>query len=97
LLDASAQERLRGRQTADFVCQYVHQLGLSIWTAVGQGVLEVIPYTFIRVQFRGIGWKGRQVQTRRAGEKLLYGITAMDLTVIQQNDQVAFYLMQQVA
>ena len=97
MLDASAQERLRGRQAADFVCQYVHQFGLSIWTAVGQVALEVIPHAFIRVQFWGIGWKGRQVQPRRAGEKLMYRIAAMNLTVIKQNDQVAFYLMQQVA
>ncbi len=47
-MDASVQERLRDRQAADFVCQYVHQFGLSIWTAVGQGALEVIPHAFIR-------------------------------------------------
>jgi len=93
LLDACAQERLRGRQTADFICQYVHQLGLSIWAAVGQGALEVIPYTFIWIQFWGIWRKWCQVQPRRAGEKLLYGIAAVNLTVIQKNDQVASYLM----
>jgi len=57
----------------------------------------MIPDAFIRVQFWSIGWKGRQVQTRRAGEKFLDGIATMNLAVIKKNDQVAFYLMQQVA
>jgi len=97
LLDASAQERLRGSQTADFVCQYVHQFGLSIWTAVCQSAFEVIPHAFIRVQFWGVGRKRRQVQPRRAGEKLLHRIATMNFAIIQQNDQVALYLTQQVA
>jgi len=37
------------------------------------------------------------VQTGRAGEKLLYQIASMRLAVIQQNDQVAGYLTQQMA
>ena len=89
MLNASPQKRLRGSQAADFVGQYVHQLGLSIWTAVGQGALEMIPHAFIRVQFWGVRRKGLQVQTGRAGEKLLHRIAAMNLAIVQQNDQMA--------
>ena len=57
----------------------------------------MIPHAFIRVQFWSIGRKGCQVQPRRAGEKFLDRIATMNLAVIQQNDQVASYLVQQVA
>jgi len=92
LLDASAQERLRGREAADFVCQYVHQLGLSIWTAIGQDVFKTVPYAFIWVQFWSIGRKGHQMQTRRAGKKLMYGVTTVNLAIVQQDHQMAWYL-----
>ena len=76
-------------RSADFVGQHVHQLGLSIRTAVGQGALEVIPDAFVRVQFWGVRRKGHQVQTGRSGEKFLHRIAAMNLAIIQQNDQMA--------
>ncbi len=57
----------------------------------------MIPYPFVRVEFRGIGRKGLQVQTRRAAEKFLDGIATMNLAIVQQNDQMAVDLMQQVA
>ena len=93
-MNTSPQKRLRGRQAADFICQDVHQLSLSMRTAVGQGALEVIPNAFIRVQFRGVRWNRCQVQTGRAGEKLLHGIATVNLAIIEQNDQMAVYLMQ---
>ena len=83
---------LRGSKAADFPCQYVHQLFLGIWATVGQGALEVIPDAFVRVQFWSLGRKGFQVQAGRAGEKFLYRIATMDLAVVKQNYQVAFYL-----
>ncbi len=73
MVDASAQEALRGGQTADFVGQHVHQLGLGVWTAVGQDALEVVPDAFIGVQFGSIRGKGHQVQTARADEQILTG------------------------
>ena len=54
MVDASAQETLRGGQRADFVGQHVHQLGLGVRTAVGQDALEVVPDAFIGVQFGSI-------------------------------------------
>ncbi len=65
---------------------------MCIRTAIGQGALEVIPHAFIRIQFGGIGRKGFQMQTGRAGEKLLHGFATMRLAIIQQNDQMAGYL-----
>jgi len=88
LLDASAQETLRGAQTADFVGQHVHQLRLGVWTPVGQGALEVVPDAFIGVQFRSICGKRHQVQTPRADEQILHRISAMDLTIVHENNQM---------
>ena len=57
----------------------------------------MVPHAFIRVQFRGVRWKGLQVQTGGVGKKFPHGITTMDLTVVEQNDEMAMDLMQQVA
>ena len=93
MLDASAQEMLRGSQSADFGRQDVHQLLFRIRAAIGQGALEVIPHAFIRIQFGGIRRKGLQMQTGRAGKKLLHGVPTMSLAIIQQNDQMAVNLV----
>ena len=97
LLNTSLQERLRSSQVADFVCQDVHQLSLSIWTAVGQSALKVIPYSFIRIQLWGVRRKRHQVQTGRAGEKFPHGVTPMSPAIVQQSDQMSPYLTQQIA
>jgi hypothetical protein len=97
LLNTSLQKRLRSSKVADFVSQGVHQLGLSIWTAVGQSALKVIPYSFIRVQLWGVRRKRHQVQTGRVGEKLLHRVAPMSLAIVQQSDQMTPYLTQQMA
>lgn len=96
-MNAPAQQRLGSSQPADFVCQHVHQFGLRLWTAVGQGALQVIPDAFIRVQLGGVRGQGFHVQTGRPGEQLLDRITAMNLAIIQQHDQMAVHLPQQMA
>jgi len=88
LVDASAQETLRGGQRADFVGEHVHQLGLGVRTAVGQDALEVVPDAFIGVQFGSIRGEGNQVQAPRAGEQILDRISTMDLGIVQQNNQM---------
>jgi len=85
---ASAQETLRGGQSADFVGQHVHQLGLGVRTAVGQDALEVVPDAFIGVQFGSIRGERHQVQAPRADEQILYTISTMDFGIVQQNNQV---------
>ena len=87
-MNASAQEVRRGGQTADFVRQQIHQLRLGVRTAVGQSVFEVVPNAFIGIQFGSIGGERHQVQAPRADEQILYTISAMDLGIVQQNNQV---------
>lgn len=96
-LNAPAEERLRGGQATDFLCEDVHEVGLRVGTAVGQPGLQVIPDAFIRVQFRGVRRERYQVQPRGAGEQLLHGFAAMDPAIVQQHDEVAGDLAQQVA
>lgn len=91
-MDASAQEVLRGGQTADFVGQQIHQLRLGVRTPVGQSVLEVVPDAFIGVPFGSICGKGHQVQTARAEEQIPDRITAMDLRIVEQNNQMPTHL-----
>ena len=56
----------------------------------------MIPHAFIWVQFWSISRKGHQVQTRGASKKLLHRIPAMNLAIIEQNNQVAWYLSQEL-
>ena len=40
MLDAPAQETLRGSKTADFVGEHVHQLRLDVWSPLAKGLLR---------------------------------------------------------
>lgn len=92
MLDASAQERLRSSEAADFIGEDIHEFSLSIRTAIGQGFLKMIPHAFIWIQFWSIRWKWHQMQTRCAGKKILYRIPVMNLAIVQQDKQMAWYL-----
>lgn len=96
-VDTSAHYRLRSRQAADLLFQDVHQLLWSVRPTVGHGALEVTPNTFIRIQFRGMRRKRNQMQTGRATQKLARRFSPMSLAVVQQNEQTAADLMQQLA
>ena len=96
MFNASAQKTLGGGQLANFRGQYVHQLTLGVRTAIGQRALEVIPHALIGVQFGGVHRKGYQMEARGAGEKLLYGVPSVDLAIVQENDQMAGHLAQQM-
>ncbi len=96
MLDASAEEGLRGSQAADFLCEDVHEFGLGIRAAVGQPGLEMIPHAFVGVQLRGVRGEGLQVQPRSVAEEVLHGVAVMDPAIVQQHDEVAGDLAQQV-
>ena len=46
--------------------EYVHQLGLRVGSAVGQDALEMIPYAFIGIQFRGVGGERHPMKAGRS-------------------------------
>jgi hypothetical protein len=83
--------RLGRTQAADFFAQYIHQLGLRVWAAIGEPVLEKIPDAFVGVQFWRIGGERHQMETASAGKEFLNRIAAMDVAVVQKNDEMASY------
>jgi len=97
LLDAPAEERRRGGQATDVLGQDVQEFGRRIGPAVGQTGLEVMPHAFVGVQLRGVGREGLQVQPGGAGEQVLHGLTAVNAAIVQQDDEVAGDLAQQMA
>ena len=97
LLDAPAEEHRRGGQATDLLREDVHEFGRRIGPAVGQVGLEVIPDAFVGVELRGVGREGLQVQPGRAAEQLLYGLAAVNATIVQQYDERAGDLTQQMA
>lgn len=97
MLDAPAEEGLRRGQATDFLCEDVHEFDLGIWPAIGQPGLEMIPHALIGVQFRGVRRERLQVPPRGAGEQLLHGFAAMDPAIVQQHDEMAGELAEQVA
>lgn len=97
MLNASAEMTLGGSETADVVGQHVHQLGLCVRSAVGQATLEMIPYAFIGIQFGRVCREGHQVKTACSGKEFLHRLAAMNITIVQQNDEMAAHLAQQMA
>jgi len=97
VLDAPTEEIWGGRQSAYFVGQHVHQLGLRVRPAVGQEALEMVPDAFVGVQFRSVRGEGHQMKTARASEEVLHRIAAMDCAVVQQHDQMTTDLTQEMA
>jgi len=97
LLDAAAEERRRGGQATDLLGQDVHECGRRIGTTVGQVGLEMIPDAFVGIQLRGVGRERCQVEAGRAAEQLLHGLPAMNAAIVEQHDEVAGDLAQQVA
>ncbi len=97
MLDASAEERRRGRQATDFLREDVHEGGRRIGPAVGQVGLEVIPHAFVGIQLRGVRREGFQMESRCAAEQVLHGFPAMNATIVQQHDEGAGDLAQQGA
>jgi len=97
LLDTPAEEIWGGSQSADFVAQHVHQLGLRVRPAVGQAALEMVPDAFVGVQFRSVRGEGHEVKTARASEEFLHRIAAMDGAIVQQHDQMTTDLTQELA
>mgnify|MGYP001592510358 CR=1 FL=1 len=81
----------------DFDAKHVHQLGLGVRSAIGEHEFEMIPDAFVGIQFWRIGGKGHQMEAAGARQKFLDRIAAMDVAVVQENDQMAAYLEQQMA
>jgi len=97
LSDTPTEVRLGRTQTTDFLAQYVHQLGLRVRPAIGEHALEKIPDAFVGIQFWSIGGKGHKMETARVGKKFLNRIAAMDVAVVQKNDEMTAHLAQQMA
>ncbi len=96
MLDASAEEGLGGGQATDFLCEDVQEFGLRVRAAVGQPGLEMIPHTFVGVQFRGVRRERLQVQPGAVAEQFLHRLAVMDPAIIQHHDEGAGNLPQQV-
>ena len=97
MLNAPAEEHRRGGQATDLLREDVHEFGRRIGPAVGQVSLEVIPDAFVGVELRSVGRERLQVQPGRAGEQLLHGVPAVNAAVVQQHDERAGDLAQQLA
>jgi len=97
LFDTAAQQGLRGGQSTDFRGQDVHECGRRIGTAVGQPGLEELPDALVRIQFRGVGGEGDQMESGRAAEQVLDRLPTMNAAIVEQHDEVARDLPQQGA
>ena len=95
--DTPTEVRLGRTQTADLLAQYIHQIGLRVRAAIGEHALEKIPDAFVRIQFGSIGGKGHKMEAASVRKKVLHRLAAMDVAVVQQHDEMATDLAQQMA
>jgi hypothetical protein len=56
----------------------------------------MVPHAFVGVQFGGVRREGLQVQPGRAAEEFLHGFAVMNPAIVQQHDEVAGDLTQQL-
>ena len=96
MLDTSAQQRWRFRQSANLGGKRVHQLFLGVRSAVGERPFEVVPDALVRVQLWSIRREGNEMKTLGTCQEFLYGVSAMDRTVVQKDDDVTGDLAQQL-
>ena len=59
-------------------------------------LLELIPDTFVGIQFGRIRWKAHEVKAAGTKQEFLDRITAVYLAVVPQNDHVAPDLMEKM-
>ena len=95
--DAASHKCRRFRQPANLRAEDVHQLILGVRAAICEGMLDVFPDALVGVELRSVGREGNEMQTRGAFQKFLHRITSMDCAVVQQNDDMAVDLAQQMA
>jgi hypothetical protein len=93
VIDTTAKDFRIGGQPAYFLGKNIHQFSLCIRPAIGEPLLEVIPHTFVGIQFGGVRWKAHQVKAVGAREEFLDRVTAVYLAIVPQNDYVAWNLM----
>lgn len=96
MFNASAQKLLGFAQPKDFVAKTVHQFRLRVRPAIGQLTLELIPDSFIRVQFRRVGREPDQMQPPGTSQELLHRVSSMNPSIVEQSDNVAADVSQQV-
>jgi hypothetical protein len=95
--DASLEQIRRGGQPTDLVSEDVHQLGLRVWSAVGQTVFEVPPDAFVRIQFGSIWGQRDQMKAPSACEERVNRVAAVDGAVVQEDEHVAADVAEQSA
>ena len=88
MLDATSQERMTDSQTTYLVRQDIHQLGLCIRSAISEMLLEVIPDTFVVIQFRCICRKTDQMKAACTKQEFLDWITAVYLAIVPQDNHM---------
>jgi len=54
LLDTTSEKFGASSQMTYFVRQYIHQLSLYIRSAIGESAFEMVPDTFVWIQFRSL-------------------------------------------
>lgn len=83
-------------QLANLGGEEIHQLALAVRTAVREAPLEMIPHALVGVELGSVGRKRDQVKTSRAGEKLLDRLRSVDGAVVQEDEDVAANLSEEL-
>jgi hypothetical protein len=101
VLDAEPEKRGGGADATDFARQRFHEFLGAVRAGIGQRLLEQRPHAFVGVQFGRIGRKGFEVQARMALKQFVNGSALVNLSVVEQGDdvsaQVAQYILEEVA
>jgi len=96
MIDAGFQVLLGSYKCPDFTAQEGHQFLRGIGSSVRQGILQKGPDPLVGIEFRSV-WRERfEMETGEASEELFQQGSLVDLPVIEQGDDMAAQMLQQV-
>lgn len=96
-MDAAAQKRLGAGQPADFAAQGTGEVIEVVGPSVGERAFEVGPYPFVGIELGRVGGKGLEVKTGMTAAQFGQGPAAVDRSVVEQDNQGAAQMAQQMA
>lgn len=95
-MNAPAEFRLRRTQALESSVERGRQMVQVFGPAVRQGVVHLVPYCLIGIEFGGIGGETLQVQSWKAATQCADRFTLVGFAIVPEDEQVATKVPQQM-
>ena len=97
MFDAEPEERLRSADASDLGRQRLHEIFGAVGAGVGQRLLEQRPDALVGIEFRGVGRKRFEAESRMTREQVVNRAALVDLPVVEEGDDVSPQMAQHIS